>query len=225
MLSPGRTSIILNARTLLLNRRYFSSIAVTSRYNAFGLHKNDFLRSNVDNSPQAFLCMQQRGLRTKEKTSDEKPSNSSSDGSKPDFERLKILTQKIGDIMTNPQQFRSFKDFRNALFTAYREFAGTNRFLLITADVYEKLIPEEPKKVSYYLVVVIIFYLTLAYAVYLAYKLVRRIWSLLKNALSPPAIESDLEKKELETGNEFDLNALLQTESDSGKHQSYSEFK
>ncbi|KAI1706214.1 hypothetical protein Ddc_15404 [Ditylenchus destructor] len=242
MLSPGRTSILSNARTLLLNRRYSSSIAVTSRSNVFtGLHKNDFLRSNGDNSAQAFHCLQQRGLRTKAKTSDAKPSDSSSNDSEPlekirnYFRKLnpeaandldkwveaeKEAFKKIDKIVANRQQFGSYEEYLKAYSAANKEYG-------------EKMFTKNERILFYTIGLILVLGLP-----YLAYKLVRRMWSQNKNppsqtgshstwnALSPPVIESDLEKKELKTGNEFDLNALLPTtENDSGKHHSYSEYK
>ncbi|KAI1706212.1 helicase associated domain (HA2) domain-containing protein [Ditylenchus destructor] len=127
MLSPGRNSVLSNARTLLLNRHYSSSIAVTSRSNVFaGLHKNDFLRSNVDNSAQAFLCLQQRGLKTKEKTFDAKPSNSSSNDEK--ASKSANFTDEIGeirDLNTNfPIEFDKMDQtsFKNWIHKRLRDF-------------------------------------------------------------------------------------------------------
>ncbi|KAI1706213.1 hypothetical protein Ddc_15403 [Ditylenchus destructor] len=234
MISLCRSSTLGNARTLLLNRRYSSSIAVTSRSNVFaGLHKNDFLRWNGDNSAQTFLCMQQRGLRTKEKTSDAKPSDSSSNDSEPNLGRISTFFRKIREILTNPRQFRSFKEIRNAVFAAERELAGTNRFLLMFVNISERITPEDPKKVVLLFIIVNLIsgYLAYTYSSTQHKKAQRKnapsqsgshsIW----NASSSMAIDSDFEKKELRTGNEFDLNALLPTENDSGKHQSYSEYK
>ncbi|KAI1706211.1 hypothetical protein Ddc_15400 [Ditylenchus destructor] len=206
MLSPARTSILSNARTLLLNRRYFSSIAVTSRSHVFtGLHKNDFLRSNGNNLAQTFYCLKQRGLRTKAKTFDAKPSDSSDDDTKPISywddrdkwkEAQKKELQKLDKIVANWQQFGSYQEWRKALLAAYNE--------------YEEKFYTKNERVLFY-AIGLIFVL----GSYLAYKW----WSqrnnapsqtgshLTWNALSPPAIESDFEKKELKTGNEFDLNA------------------
>ncbi|KAI1706216.1 hypothetical protein Ddc_15406 [Ditylenchus destructor] len=200
MLSPGRTLALSNARisihsnTPLLNRRFSSSIAVTSRSNVyFGFHKNDFLRSNGDNSAQVFLCLQQRRLNTKAKASDAKPSDSSNNDREHKLERKVI--RKMRDIVANSPQFGSFQKIRNAILMPLRKLAGTNRFLLMIENKFERLIPEHPMKAVALFFIVRLVKLTLVLGLlYLAYKLVRRVWLQKKNALFPTAVDNDLEK-------------------------------
>ncbi|KAI1706210.1 hypothetical protein Ddc_15399 [Ditylenchus destructor] len=199
MLSPARSSILSNARTLLLNRHFF------------------FLNRH-----------EQRGLRTKNKNSDATPHNSSSgdednkseqDTGPNGFRRVSFGVHKMS--------LEEFKLYKEKEFKQILRDKNPN----ITDEEIDKIVAKSKRKVRVIQINVsyvrYVFWGIVAYLAYVTFTKLKNAPSKTGshstwNEPSPPAYESDLEKKELKTGNEFDLNALFPTAvDDSGKQPGY----
>ncbi|KAI1701330.1 hypothetical protein DdX_16166 [Ditylenchus destructor] len=139
-------------------------------------------------------------------------------------------TQRIQDIIGG-----KFKVFKEEEFKQFLRDKKPN----ITDEEIDKIIAGSKRKVRIIKINVnyIRFVLLgiVAYLAYITFTFLERKTSQPKNASSqsgshsawnapsPRPVDSDLEKKELKTGNEFDLNAIFPTatESDSGKQHGY----